>query len=67
MYCSARRIRRDNYRAWLRLPAAFISGYICFVYVIAFFGIIPEMDIRYFMRWFQLVIAAYIVLEARHG
>jgi len=66
-YFTARKIRRDNYRMWMRIPAAFVSGYIFLVYLLVIVGIIPEDNVRYFMRWFQLVIAAYIMLEARHG
>lgn len=66
-YLTAIRIRRDNARMWIRIPAAFVAGYICFVYLLAIFGVIPDGEVRHFMRWFQLVIAAYIMLEARHG
>jgi len=64
---SIRKIRRDNVRMWLRIPAAFVAIYICFVYLLASLGIVPQDEIRFFMRWFQLVIAAYIILEAQHG
>lgn len=67
LYFTARKIRRDNYRMWIRIPAAFISGYIFIVYLLVVFGIIPEAEVRFFMRWFQLVIASYIILEAKHG
>jgi len=66
-YLTARKIRRDNYRMWMRIPAAFLSGYIFLVYSLVILGIIPDESVRYFMRWFQLVIAAYIILEAKHG
>lgn len=62
-----KRIKRVNVRLWLRVPAAFIAGYIFLVYLLTVLGLIDESNIRYFMRWFQLVIAAYIVLEAKHG
>ena len=66
-YSSAKRIKRDNPRLGLRIPALFISGYICVVYLLVLLRVISETDIPRLMRWFQLVIAAYIVLEAKNG
>ena len=68
LYVNAQRVKQTNNRAWLRIPAVFISAYICSVYIFVLLGIIDEAIIgRYFMRWFQLVIAAYLIIEARNG
>lgn len=64
---SLQRCKRDNLRLWLRIPAVFISGYICLVYFFVMIHVITESDIPSLMRWFQLVVAAYIVLEAKNG
>jgi len=67
LFSSIRQIKRSNPRLGLRIPALFISGYICTVYLLVLFHVISETDIPRLMRWFQLVIAAYIVLEAKNG
>lgn len=66
-FSSVKRLRRDNPRLWIRIPALFISGYVCMVYFLVMIHVITESDIPQLMRWFQLVIAAYIVLEAKNG
>lgn len=67
LFESVRRVKRTNTRRWLRVPAAFLAGYIFIVYLSAIVGIIPDAEIRFYMRWLQLVIAGYIVAEAKHG
>lgn len=66
-YASLRKFLNEKRTRLFRLPAVFISGYILSVYALNMIGLVEVMDIRIYMRWFQLVIAAYIMLEARHG
>ena len=63
----AKRLRRGSPALWLRIPAAFICLYVTSIYVLVLFGVITQFEITYYMRWFHLVIASYIILEARHG
>lgn len=67
LFSSLRRCIKTNPRLWLRIPAVFISGYICVVYLLVLVHALSETDIPVLMRWFQLVIAAYIVVEAKNG
>lgn len=64
---TSRRFFTEREMKMFRLPAMFISAYIFSIYLLSVMGIIPESDIRQYMRWFQLVIAAYIMLETKHG
>lgn len=67
LYETGRRIKRNSASLWLRIPAAFICGYVALVYIAALTGIISQDEIPVFMRWFHIVIAGYIILEAKHG
>ena len=58
---------KNNVRMWLRIPAAFISLYYVIIFVFALLGVIPDVDVKLYMRWFQMVVAAYIILESKHG
>ena len=51
---------------WYSIPAAFISLYIFTIYACSLFGIIPEYEIRFYLRWFNIVIAAYMILRSKH-
>lgn len=64
---SIRFFKRDNPRRWLRLPAALIALYIAGVYLASMLGIVPESEIRFFMRWFQGAITIYLTVEALNG
>lgn len=63
---SVKRTKRTNVRRWLRIPAAAISLYICIVYSLVLFDVIQSFDVPALMRWFQLVIAGYIIAEAKN-
>jgi hypothetical protein len=51
----------------MRLLAALICFYGAGVYLMVLFNVIPQSEVTYYMRGFQIVIALYIILEARHG
>lgn len=51
---------------WFSIPAAFISLYIFTIYTCSLLGIIPEYEIRLYLRWFNIVIAAYMILRSKH-
>jgi hypothetical protein len=62
-----RRIRRGNPHNGLRWVALCISLYIGGIYFLTILGAIPEGEIRLYMRWFQIPIGMYLILEALYG
>lgn len=66
-WTNIRRLRRDNRRVGLRAAALVMSLYIAVVYLLAIVGIIPEIEIRLYMRWMQFAIGVYVVAEAVNG
>jgi hypothetical protein len=60
-------LRQANRRRWIRLAGAFIAGYPLTIYLLVVAGYIPDTEVRLYMRWFQLAIGAYLLLEAKHG
>jgi hypothetical protein len=62
-----RRARRTNYRAGLRWAAFAICLYGAVVYLFGIVGIIPDVEIRLWMRWFQFPVAIYMIVEGLNG
>ena len=66
-WVNVRRLRKENTRRGLRFAALFISLYIAVIYLLAVLGVIPELDIRLWLRWMQFAIGVYVVAEAING
>lgn len=62
-----RRMHRGNKRNGLRLAGLVVSLYIALIYLMAVIGAIPDVDIRLYMRWFQIPLGIYLVIEALNG
>lgn len=63
-YINARQVKRTNVRMWLRIPAAFISAYICIVYMLALIGILTSGGHTLF---YALVPVGYLGVYHRRG
>jgi hypothetical protein len=66
-YMSTKRLRKDNPHLWLHILCAFVSGYIFLVYLSSIIGLVPEQEIRFYMRWFLSSIAILIYMIAKYG
>jgi hypothetical protein len=64
---NARRIRKGNKRNGLRWVGLMLSCYIACIYFLTILGVIPDGDVRLYMRWFQIPIAIYLITEALNG
>jgi uncharacterized integral membrane protein len=64
---NARRIRAGNARNGIRWVALSFSLYIATIYFLVIIGFIPDTDVRLYMRWFQIPIGMYLILEAMNG
>jgi hypothetical protein len=64
---NARRIKRGNVRNGLRWSALLLCSYIAVIYLLTIIGVIPEYEIRLYMRWFQIPIGIYLITEALNG
>lgn len=67
LWVNLRRTKRGNPRVWLRVTAAFMSLYIASIYLLGAMGIIADIEIRLWMRWFQAAIGVYFIAEAING
>lgn len=61
-----RAFRRATTRRWIIYPAILLASYLFLIYSLSIVGVIPENDIRYFMRWFQIAVSSFIILVVRH-
>ncbi|RPH37472.1 hypothetical protein EHM92_02590 [bacterium] len=62
-----RRTGKENLRRGLRISGLFIALYVAVVYGLVILGVIPEFEVRLWMRFFQAVILAYLISEALNG
>jgi uncharacterized integral membrane protein len=62
-----RRIRKGNTHNGLRWVALVIASYIAVIYLLVIVGVIGDADVRLYMRWFQLPMGMYLILEAING
>lgn len=68
LYETTRKMLWSDYpRKPLRFVASFVSFYFFVIYLLAMVGVIPDIEVRLFLRWFNVVVALYMILEARHG